>query len=334
MRSSTVLNDAAGVAREPGPSSARRHALLGLLYIAMAGVIWGTIPLLMRASDGASVVKVFYRVFWAGAAIWLWLVVTGRTREVTRLPRRKILQLMGQGAILTVNWYLFLSALDLTNVATAELLGYTGPVFVALFAPVVTREKFDYRILLPLALAMGGIVVIMVPQGIGLHGGGQTLGAVFAALSAITFAVLLLRSKNILKGVSGMALMAVEYPLAAVLLLPFTVAAYVRGDGPTGAGSYAALLVLGVVHTAIAGVIFLAGLRRNRTDRGSILTYTEPVSAIVFAALFLGEPLTWATVLGGAMVVTGGVIVALLGTHEASIEAPEIGPDKVEVGAG
>jgi drug/metabolite transporter (DMT)-like permease len=334
MRSSTVLSDADAAARAASAPSARRYALLGLLYIALAGVIWGTIPLLMRAADGASVVKVFYRVFWAGAAIWLWLVVTGRTREVTGLPRKKLLQLMGQGAILTVNWYLFLSALDLTNVATAELLGYTGPVFVALFAPIVTAERLDSRILLPLALAMGGIVVIMAPQGVGLHGGRQTLGVVFAAASAVTFAVLLLRSKKILEGVSGMALMAVEYPFAALLLLPFTVVAYARGDGPTGASSYVALLALGVVHTAIAGVIFLAGLRRNRTDRGSILTYTEPVSAIVFAALFLGEPLTWTTVSGGAMVVAGGAIVALLGTRDGSIEAPEIEPDNAEVGAG
>ena len=74
---------------------------------------------------------------------------------MTGLSRRKLGQVAAQGALLTLNWVLFLSALDRTSVATAELLGYTGPVFVALFAPFVTGERFDKRIFVPLALSLG-----------------------------------------------------------------------------------------------------------------------------------------------------------------------------------
>jgi drug/metabolite transporter (DMT)-like permease len=297
--------------------------LSGLLLVAFCGVVWGTIPLLLRAADGASVVKVFYRVAFAGAAIWLWLVVTQRTRDVTALPLRKIGQLAVQGAILTINWVLFLTALDTTTVAVAELLGYTGPVFVAVLAPFVTRERFDRRIIAPLAIALGGIVVIMAPQGLLLHDSGQSFGAVLAFLSALTYATLLLRSKKMLEGVSGLGLMAVEYPTATLLLLPFAVFAYSRGQGPTGPMAYGALLTLGLVHTTFTGVLFLAAIRRVRTDRVALFTYAEPVAAVLFAALFLGEPLTVWTVLGGAMVVTAGLAVARLGTPEGPIEAPE-----------
>jgi drug/metabolite transporter (DMT)-like permease len=297
--------------------------LSALLLVAFVGVVWGTIPLLLRAADGASVVKVFYRVAFAAAAIWLWLAATGRTREVTALPWRKIGQLAVQGAILTLNWVLFLTALDTTTVAVAELLGYTGPVFVAVLAPMVTREPFDRRIVVPLALALGGIAVIMAPQGLLLRDSGQLFGAVLAFLSALTYATLLLRSKKMLKGVTGLGLMAVEYPTATLLLLPFTVFAYWRGDGPTGAISYGALLTLGIVHTAFTGVLFLAAIRRVRTDRVALFTYAEPVAAVVFAALFLGEPLTLWTVLGGAMVIVAGIAVARLGSPEGPMEAPE-----------
>jgi drug/metabolite transporter (DMT)-like permease len=61
-------------------------------------------------------------------------------------------------------------------------------------------------------------------------------------------------------------------------------------------------------------------MRRVRTDHVAILTYVEPVSAIVFAALLLGEALTLPTVLGGLMVVAGGLAVARL---EARVEGPE-----------
>jgi drug/metabolite transporter (DMT)-like permease len=306
------------------PADTRRESLRGLLMVAAAGLIWGTIPLFIRAADGASVVKVFYRVLFGGLVLVVWMLFTGRMREVTSLPRRKLIQLAAQGVLLTVNWVLFLTALDLTNVATAELLGYMGPVFVAGLAPFVTGERFDRRIVVPVAVALGGIAVIMAPQGLALHSGRQLLGAAMAAASALTYAALLLRSKKLLHGVSGGALMVVEYATASVILLPFAVWMYARGQGPTDLRSYAALATLGIVHTAIAGIIFLAGLRRVRTDHAAVLTYTEPASAVIFAAAFLGEPLTAATVIGGAMVVAGGALVARLETASSGQEAPGV----------
>jgi drug/metabolite transporter (DMT)-like permease len=299
------------------PISARER-LFALARVVLAGLVWGSIPLLLRAVDSASVVKVFYRVFFAALVIGGWMLATGRWRELVGLPRHKWLQLAGQGLILTVNWLLFLTALDLTNVATAELLGYTGPVFVAMLAPLVTGEAFDRRVLVPLALSLGGIVVILAPQGLAVNGSGQALGAILAFLSAITYATLLLRSKKILRGVSSGALMLVEYSLASVVLSPFVVAAYARGDGPSEPREYAALATLGIVHTALTGFLFLGGMRRVRTDRVAILTYVEPVSAVLLAALFLGEPLTPATVAGGTLVVAGGVLVARMEDREVA----------------
>ena len=81
--------------------------------------------------------------------------------------------------------------------------------------------------------------------------------------------------------------MLIEYTTASVVLLPFVIAAYVRGDSPSTPGAYAALVTLGVVHTALSGFIFLGGLRRVRTDHAAILTYVEPVTAVLFAAAFL-----------------------------------------------
>ena len=243
------------------------------------------------------------------------------------------MQVAGQGVILTVNWALFLTALDLTDVATVELLAYTGPVFVTALAPFVTGETFDRRVLLPLGLALGGVGVILAPHAAGVTDTRSTLGAAFAFLSALTYATLLLRSKNILRGISGGALMAIEYSLASALLLPVILVLYARGEGPSTPQAYAALAALGVVHTAFAGFVFLGGLRRVRTDHAAILTYTEPVSAVLFAALFLNEPLSLSTVIGGTMVVAGGLIVARLKVPDRPEPAPIEAPITDDVGA-
>lgn len=299
-----------------------RDRLLGLGAVAAAGLVWGTIPLLLRAADGASVVKVFFRVFFAGLAIAGWLTATGGWREIVTLERRKLRQVALQGLILTLNWFLFLSALDMTTVATAELLGYMGPIFVAALAPFVTGERFDRRIVAPLLAALAGIVVILAPHGLELSGGRSLLGAGLAFLSALTYATLLLRSKKLLRGISSGTLMLLEYGVASLVLSPFVAVAYARGDAPSNTTAYSALIALGVVNTAFAGFIFLAGLRRVRTDHAATLTYVEPASAVVFAALFLGEALTWTTLLGGALVIAGGIAVALMEAREGLETVP------------
>jgi drug/metabolite transporter (DMT)-like permease len=300
----------------------RSERLSGLIRVAIAGLVWGSIPLILRAADGASVVKVFFRVFFAALVIGGVMLATGGWREVMGLSRRKLLQVMGQGLILTLNWFLFLTAIDMTTVATAELLGYTGPVFVAALAPFVTGESFDHRVVPPLVLALTGIVVILAPHGLAVGSNRELMGAVLAFGSALTYATLLLRSKKILRGISSSALMLVEYTTASVVLLPFVIAAYLRGDAPSTAGAYAALVTLGVVHTAISGYIFLSGLRRVRTDHAAILTYVEPVTAVLFAAAFLSEPLGWFAVIGGLMVVVGGILVARIEAREGIETVP------------
>lgn len=295
---------------DDSPSSADR--LSGLARIAFAGIVWGTIPLFLRAADGAATVKVFYRVFFASLVIGAWMIVTGRWRELAALSRATWKQMAMQGLLLAANWLLFLGAFEFTEVATVELLGYTGPVFVAVLAPMVTGERHDKRIVLPLTLAMGGIAIILLRHGATLGTPRQAIGAALAAGSALTYAGLLLRSKKLLRGLSSGTLMFGEYVFASVALLPLVVYAYTHGGAPTSVGSYAALATLGVVHTAGAGFLLFSGLRRVRADHAGVLMYTEPVSAVIFAALFLHEPLTAATVLGGIMVVLGGVLVTRL----------------------
>lgn len=296
----------------PAADTHADQRLSGLLRIATAGLIWGTIPLIIRSADGASLVKVFFRILFASVTVGGWMLATGRLGELRGLPREKKKQIVIQGLVLVLNWILFFSALDMTNVATAELLGYTGPVFVAALVPLVTREPFDKRVVLPLALALGGIAVILLPQGLSIDGGRESMGALLAAASAITYAVLLVRSKKLLRGISSATLMMGEYVVGLVALSPFVISAYLRGDVPSSPRAYGALVVLGIVQTALSGFVFLSGLRRVRADHAAVLTYVEPLSAVFFAAAFLHEPLSWETFLGGAMVVAGGLTVARL----------------------
>jgi drug/metabolite transporter (DMT)-like permease len=292
---------------------------LGLAKVAVAATIWGTIPVLVRAADASPFVVVFWRVAFAGIVLAGYLIVAGRLREVFGLPRRTKLALTGMGALLTLNWVLFFTAIQLTEVAVAVLLAYLGPVFVAVLAPLVSRERFDARVLLPLGLALGGTIVIIGPQDLSLDGSGSILGAALAFCSAITYAVLVVNAKRLVQGVPATVYMVFEYSVAAILLLPFVLAS----PGPSGLEAWLALAALGVINTALTGFLFLSALRSVRADHAAIITYAEPVSAVIFAALLLDEALTLATVVGGAAVVAGGIAVARLRVG-ASVDGPPV----------
>lgn len=285
----------------------------GLARITLAGVMWGTISVFVRMVAAHPAVIVFWRVAFAGLAVAAGLAVRGRLREVFSLPRRRMMALAVMGALLAVNWVLFLGALQLTKVSIAVLLGYLGPVIVASLGPLFTGQPFDRRVLLPLLLSLAGTIVIVGPNDLALERGSQLLGAGMAFASAFTYAVLVLNAKRLLQGIPATVYMLGEDLVAAIVLLP----AVVFLHGPSRPVEWGALLVLGVIDTAVAGWIFLSGLRRVRADHAAILTYAEPLSAVVCAAIFLGEPLTWATALGGALIIIGGVIVARMSPSPA-----------------
>ncbi len=296
----------------------------GLLRIGLAGVIWGSIPIFVRMVEASPLVMVFWRVAFGAAAVLVYLLVTRKVKDLVRLDRRRVLALLAVGALIAVNWILFLGALTMTKVAVAELLGYTGPVFVAALAPLITREPYDRRIVPPLVLALGGTAIIVGLGELSLHGGRSLLGAGMAFCSALTYAGLMLTGKRLLRNISAPVLAFGEYAFATVLLLP----AVLLLPGPSSSREWSALVTLGVVHTAFAILVFLSGLRHVRTDQAGVFMYAEPVTAVIFAAIFLSEPLTWATVVGGAGVVAAGIMVARMkpavGSPTAGMEAPAV----------
>lgn len=290
----------------------------GFALIALAALIWGAIPLSLAAAGPVNaVVVVFYRVAIAALALLVIAAFTGGYRELAAVSRRGWLGLVANGTLLAVNWVLFFLAMRLAGVAVGEILGYTGPVWVAALMPLVLGERFDRHVVLPLALSLGGVVVMLLATTSGESGNAALLGGLLAFGSSLTYALLMLNTKRLLGGVSAISLMLVEDSVAALLISP----ALLFWPSPATAREWGAVATLALVQTVGAGALFLLGLSRVRADHGAVLTYGEPVSAVAFGALFLGQRITPLVVLGGVAVIAGGVIVA---TRQpvSSIDAP------------
>lgn len=276
-----------------------------------------TVPVIGLPYNVAPVVIVFWRVAIESIALIPYLAVRGEFAVLRATGARTRLALAVNGLLLAFHWFCFFSALTLTNVAVAELLTYTGPIYVAALTPLVLKERFERGVILPIAMALAGMGLVLGPGIAGLNGPSSTLGAVLAIIAALAFAFLLLNAKRLLRDLPTGVVMFAETAVATAALLPIALVI----PHPGTAREWTAIAILGLVHSGLFAFIFLWGLRKVRADHAAVLMYLEPISAIFIAALFLGESLTLAMVAGGALVITGGALVARQ-ARVPSVEGP------------
>ncbi|MCX8006697.1 MAG: DMT family transporter [Coriobacteriia bacterium] len=302
----------------PAVAVERSASASGLARVALAATTWGTIPVFVRMVHAHPVVIVFWRVMFASLVAFANLALTRRLGSLKTLSRRRFAALLAMGCLLALNWALYLGSLKLTTVAVAVLLAYLGPVLVAVLTPVLGSEGFDRRLLVPMGFALAGVVAIVGPRDLGIRSHREWLGAAMALASAFTYAGLVLNAKRLLRGIPTGVYMLGEYVGAAAVLLP----AALLLKGPSTLSDWVGVAALGVVDTGLTGMLFLSGLRSVRADHAAMLTYAEPVSAVLFSAALLGETITAWTALGGALVVASGIMVARMQPQPA-FEAPE-----------
>ncbi len=288
-----------------------RQRTVAAVALAILAVSFGAIPLIVRAGIPATHL-VAMRVTLGALVLVAFALVTGRFRVPTTERGRLVLL----GVLLSAHWLTFFLAIQLTTVAVALAVVYTGPIIAAVLSGPVLGERNVGTAWIGLALAAGGMLVVVRPAS------GATLdGVVVAMVSALLFAALFIVGKPLASSLGGLAVATWEAVVASILLAPFTVQA-VRESSEF----WREFLILGVVFTGIAGVIWWGSMRRLPVAVVSVIMYLEPASAVLWAAFFLDEspePLTW---LGVGLVAAGGVVAGVGATQTAPVFADEKHP--------
>lgn len=280
-------------------ASLRSSTYAGYLEIVIAATIWGTLGLVVRALPLTAELIVFYRVFFNLFAVLLVLFATRRIGEL-KVKKHRLL-LLFSGIMLALNWISLFYAFKLTTIANAVLVTYTYPIMVALLAPIFLGEKLEFATIVSLILSVLGMVFIISPGNLSLQAR-DLHGILLALVSAATYAILVIAAKKMLHHLTSYAIMFYEALVVAIALSPFV---FVQ-PGPATLSAWLLLALLGVVHGTLALNLYFSGLRVVKAQRASILTYLDPVSATVFAALFLGEKPVLLTVVGGVLIVAAG----------------------------
>lgn len=280
-------------------------------YAVLAGVglLWGTIPFVIRDVELDGIAIAFVRVWVASAGLALLLALPGRHRPGVRLLSRAPWRCLAAGVVLALHWSAMFGAYKRAPADMVIFILYLAPVAIAALAPVVLAERVGRRTVTALAVALAGAVLVTRPAG-----GGDTAGLLLAGVAAASFAALVLVAKPLAQIYGGVRLTLIEMTVAGLVLLP--TAGLLTWSTP--ARSWAWLAVLGLVHTALGTALYFAALAHLPATHAGILGYLEPVGVVVFGWVLLGMTPVVATVAGGALIIAAGVAVVRLGATSAA----------------
>lgn len=303
----------------PAAPAAQPERLRGYLEVGLASLANGSIGVMVTYADMPTTMLLCLRMAFATAALAAVVLISGSWRDLR--SRGAPLRLLGISVALALNLILYFLAIRYTGVAVAIFLSYLAPVYLAFVAPRILHETTDRVVYVALAVGLAGMAVILVP-GLLLEGTKLSAAGLFYGWAAgAMYAVYLLFAKS-LRGrhVRSTAVVFTQSAFtAAAMLVPGLFAVSAAHYHYSGRDLLMAAL-LGLLTTAVSFSIFMDGLRYIRVQHAAIVGYLEPVSAPLYALVFLSQVPSWWTVAGGAMIVAAGILVVLYGREQLEPE--------------
>lgn len=288
------------------------------LFLAL-GVVWGIPYLLIRvAVDDISPVLVAFGRTLIGALL---LLPVAAMRGVLLPALRRWKPLLAFTLVeIALPWWLLGYAETRINSSTAGLLIATVPVIAAAMLAFSGHEALDRRRALGLAMGLAGVAAL-VGLDIDMHNG-LAVGAALA--TALGYAIGPIIIDRHLSDVSPLGVIAASLGLAALLYLPFLASA--RPAALPSSQALGSVVALGVVCTALAFLLFFALIAQVGPARATVITYLNPVVALMLGVLILDEPLTAGMLLGFALVLLGSWFATSRRTSPRQAGAPATDP--------
>lgn len=271
----------------------------GKVKVMLSMLIFGTLSIFVRQIPMETNQIAFYR----GVLGSIFLVVTlllKKERIPFKLIQKNAKFLLLSGFAVGANWILLFEAYRHTTVSNATISYYFQPIILTLLAPLVFKEALTVKKFGFVLLAMIGMVLIIGFSG-SSAGYNHPLGIGFGLTAALFYAIAIISNKKV-TGLSDLHLTAMTLIIATVILLPYVLLTTGLGTSQLTMPSLLSLLILGVVHTGIAYVFLFSGLQQIEGQAFAVLSYIDPLTAVIISALVLKEPISGLQLLGGVLV--------------------------------
>ncbi|MCD8510658.1 MAG: EamA family transporter [Bacillus sp. (in: Bacteria)] len=250
------------------------HIHIAVLLFGLSGLFgkWLTIP-----ANQIVLGRVFF------AAIFLLLVLYFLKQSIKLTNKKDYLPFIIIGGVLALHWGSFFHSIQISTVAVGLVTFATFPIFASILEPIFFKEPFQKQSLLLAFVTLLGVILLIPEWDITNN---ITKGALWGLVSAVTFAILSMLNRRYVQHHSSIKVGFYQNLFAFFWLLPLFFLA------PQLTLSYvdiSLLILLGILFTGMAHVLFIQGLKRVNVRTASIITTLEPVYGIIAAAILLHE---------------------------------------------
>ena len=296
---------------------------LGTLFVLIAATGLGTLGILGRLAfdTGLTIPTTLALRFGIGSLVFYILLglnqIRERKRKETKRPReysyipfhflrgRSFLVGVGLGAFgYAVMSGLFFWGYKFMSVGMVAIVFYMYPVFVVIISAIFLNEKITGYTAIALVLAFAGVALIARVDSVRM----DPRGVIIVLGAAIVYASYVTVSRSMLSTVDSSVLTAHVLPSAAATFLVYGEITS-QLTLPSTAYGWAVGASLAIAGTVIPIFAFLSGMSRIGAVRASILCTFEPVVAVVLGTTLLHDSVTFATVLGGLLILAGAILV-------------------------
>ena len=224
--------------------------------------------------------------------------------------KKELILLLVSGVAMGFNWILLFESYKYTTVSLATLSYYAAPILITVVSTIAFREKLTIRKGLCFAMSTVGILLITISGSsggdVGAAGaisgkGTDHIGIMFGLGAAVLYAAVVLLNKFI-KNVEGIRRTFLQFIASVVTLFP-----YVMWSGGTHLGDMSGsgwffLLVVGLLHTGVAYCIYFSSLQHVPGQEAAVLSYIDPLVAVILSVAVLHESMSLLQVIGGLMI--------------------------------
>ena len=269
------------------------------LFLILSMATFGTLAPFVRNISVSSGELALYRAVLAAMLIGGFLLLT-KQKTSFRSSKRELFLLLLSGVAMGFNWILLFEAYKYTTVAIATLSYYFAPVIVTLVCPLLFHEKLTKKQILCFLMSTLGLSLVTGITNLG-SGGNDAIGILFGLGAAVLYATVILLNKFI-KGVTGIHRTFLQFLAAIAVLIPYVLLTSGVNLGNLDSTGWGCLLIVGLVHTGVTYCLYFTSLKELSGQEAAILSYIDPLVAVVIGVLVLQEPVSWQQLFGGALI--------------------------------
>lgn len=268
--------------------------------VILSMVIFGTIGIFVEYIDLPSGVIASFRGI-TGAIVILAVILLSGKKIDFKSVKKKIKVLVASGVAIGFNWILLFEAYKFTGIPVATVCYYTAPVIVVVASSFVFKKKLKAKQIICALLAMVGVGAV---SGVLGEGATDMKGVLCGLGAALLYASVMIMNK-FMGDVPSYERTVVQLFVAGVVVLPYAILS--AGEIKVNVQSALLLVVVGVVHTGFAYLLYFGAMKKLESSTVAILSYIDPASAIILSSLvFMTLPKPY-EIVGVMFIMTGAI---------------------------